>query len=139
MNVFDGAAARTAATSPISGRLDLVLQFQDWIRRIPLDREAVVIGRSGESDIQVPDTEMSRQHCRLAAAADGSWWVEDLGSRAGTQISGLPIAERTPLAPGTSVEVGATRIWLEEREAPKAGPSVRQAEEPGVQLLLRTI
>lgn len=140
MNVFNEVSLSRKArrTNAGKGRLDLVLQFQEWIRRFPLDRDMIVIGRSGDCDVQVPDTEMSRQHCRLARLPDGTWTVEDLGSSAGTQISGLRITEPTQLTPGTSVELGATRIWLESPAPPAAASSSGQPDDY-IDLLLRTI
>jgi len=47
----------------------------------------LIIGRSDEVDITLPETAVSRQHARLEER-DGSWYVIDLGSTNGTFMGG---------------------------------------------------
>jgi serine phosphatase RsbU (regulator of sigma subunit) len=71
--------------------------------------ESIVIGRSSEAGIAVPDRSMSRRHARLFRDG-GEWLVEDLGSRNGTLLNGRRITAATPVAVGTSLRIGSTTI-----------------------------
>jgi diguanylate cyclase (GGDEF)-like protein len=46
----------------------------------------ITIGRAVESDLVVEDPGVSRLHARIARAADGSFYAEDLGSTNGTYL-----------------------------------------------------
>ncbi len=61
-----------------------------------VDRDALVVGRGAECDIQLPDLRVSRQHCRLERR-DGGLWITDLGSRRGTRLNGQALAGSTRL------------------------------------------
>ncbi|MDB6150653.1 MAG: ABC-type multidrug transport system, ATPase component [Chthoniobacter sp.] len=50
-------------------------------------RDGLVLGRSRESDVQLPDTGVSRRHAVIERSPAG-WQVRDLGSRGGTFING---------------------------------------------------
>jgi eukaryotic-like serine/threonine-protein kinase len=47
----------------------------------------LILGRSDDTDIPLPETAVSRQHARLEQR-DGSWYVVDLGSTNGTFLGG---------------------------------------------------
>jgi serine phosphatase RsbU (regulator of sigma subunit) len=49
-----------------------------------------VIGRAPEADIQIVNTNVSRQHAELAEERPGVWTLRDLGSRNGTFVNGQP-------------------------------------------------
>jgi len=71
--------------------------------------EAVIIGRSSDAGVAVPDRSMSRRHARLFLEG-GEWLVEDLGSRNGTLLNGRRITEPTPVGVGTALRIGSTTI-----------------------------
>lgn len=74
--------------------------------------DAVVIGRSPEADLPVPDETASPRHARVyRTARGGRLWIEDLASVNGTLVAGRPIS-RTRLDPGDEITVGVTRIVL---------------------------
>ncbi len=77
------------------------------------DGDSVIIGRSSDAAIAVPDRSMSRRHARLFRSA-GEWLVEDLGSRNGTLLNGRQITDPTPVGIGTSLRVGSTTISVSE-------------------------
>ena len=52
--------------------------------------EAVVLGRSSKADVVLADRFLSRQHARLFLR-DGSWFLEDLGSRNTTFLNDRPV------------------------------------------------
>lgn len=86
---------------------------------VPFDYEpegdVVVIGRSSDAEIAVPDRSMSRRHARLFLEG-GGWLVEDLGSRNGTLLSGRRIEGPTPVAVGAALRIGSTTINVTQAE-----------------------
>ena len=61
---------------------------------------------------------MSRLHCRVEVAADGSVEILDLDSTNGTWIDGVRIT-RAPLLAGNVLRVGRVDFTLEEAEGPR--------------------
>lgn len=54
---------------------------------------SIIIGRQGQQPLQITQSSVSRQHCRLTRVGDAEWEIEDLGSRYGTCVNGLPIVK----------------------------------------------
>jgi hypothetical protein len=73
-----------------------------------LGERRVVLGRSKECDVQVPDANVSRRHAELRQ--EGSvWWVVDLDSTNGTEVNGKRVP-RAKLADGDTITVGETDL-----------------------------
>ncbi len=77
---------------------------------IPLEREAVILGRALEADVRINDTKVSRQHARIKTIVDSEsnetkYLLTDLDSRNGTLLNGEKIAEAT-LQNGDKIIVG---------------------------------
>jgi signal transduction histidine kinase len=71
---------------------------------------AVVIGRSDDVGIQILGDDVSRHHARVIWA--GSQHVlEDLGSRNGTWVNGMPVT-RHALRTGDRVQIGGSAIFV---------------------------
>ena len=92
---------------------ELVLRFKDWVRLVPLGRRPLVLGRSGGCDVQLIDRQISRRHCRILPAEDGTWLVEDLGSLTGTRLDGMLLERPAPLRPGDRLEIGPMEACIE--------------------------
>jgi serine phosphatase RsbU (regulator of sigma subunit) len=73
----------------------------------PPPEKSTVLGRSSQSDVVLGDEAVSRRHCALSAH-QGTWFIEDLGSRHGTYVQSVKLGqgERTPLKHGDVVGVG---------------------------------
>jgi hypothetical protein len=56
-----------------------------------------VLGRDAASDLFVDDDRVSRRHARLRRGGEG-WEVDDLASKNGTLVDGMPVAGRALLA-----------------------------------------
>jgi serine phosphatase RsbU (regulator of sigma subunit)/pSer/pThr/pTyr-binding forkhead associated (FHA) protein len=69
-----------------------------------IDRDSVVVGRGAESDLQISDLRVSRQHCRFDTSGE-ELWIEDLGSRRGTRLNGALLDGRRRLNDGDLVEL----------------------------------
>ena len=61
--------------------------------------EELVIGRAETCSVQIPDSEISRQHARVTLHNAGIW-VQDAGSRNGVFINEKRIVRPTELRPG---------------------------------------
>ena len=70
------------------------------------------LGRDLENTIVIKDTAASARHARLSRE-NGVWWLEDLGSRNGTLLNGLPLSKPTSLADGDIISIGNIRFQLE--------------------------
>ncbi|MFC1580306.1 FHA domain-containing protein [Thermodesulfobacteriota bacterium] len=76
-------------------------------RSFDLKGEAMLLGRSSESDIQIRDHSVSRKHARILNKGD-KLFIEDLGSQNGTWIEGIPVeqGEALELHEGILVSIG---------------------------------
>lgn len=92
-----------------------------------VDAETLVVGRSPDCDLLLPDPFLSRFHARFYRR-DDDLWVEDLGSSNGTVVNGDRIDAATRLAVGDEVRLSDTRITVARPAA--EGRDVR-AELPG--------
>lgn len=73
----------------------------------PIEGE-MIIGRSPESTIVLPDdTFASSMHARVWVD-DGEVWVDDLGSTNGTTLNGAPLTMASRLSKGDRLQVGNT-------------------------------
>jgi pSer/pThr/pTyr-binding forkhead associated (FHA) protein len=70
------------------------------------------IGRSARNTIVLDEAYVSAEHA-LLARRDNRWWLEDLGSRNGTLLNDLPLAEPTIVSSGDVVTIGGVELRLE--------------------------
>ncbi|HVW26530.1 MAG TPA: sigma 54-interacting transcriptional regulator [Polyangiaceae bacterium] len=83
-------------------------------------RTEAVIGRGGQSDLSLPDGQISRRHATVEAAA-GGLGIRDMGSRHGTFVDGRPAgSQRIPAKFGSVVRAGDTLLLVVEDVAPYA-------------------
>ncbi len=73
-------------------------------QRWRLDRDEVVIGRSPDCDIILPDRQVSRRHARVFRRGD-VYYIEDLGSKNGTWVNGQPVHAPVPLEDGDEIQI----------------------------------
>ena len=85
--------------------------------------EEMVIGRAEFCSVQIPDTEISRQHARVTLHNAGIW-VQDAGSRNGVFINEKRIVRPTELRPGGKLSIGDHAFILELAEIEDDDPSV---------------
>jgi adenylate cyclase len=72
-------------------------------------KQSVLIGRdSGQCDVVLLNTSVSRVHARLSVGSNNTLHIEDLGSTNGTSINGETIAPglSRPLEPGSTLKMG---------------------------------
>ncbi|MHB1537345.1 MAG: FHA domain-containing protein [Solirubrobacteraceae bacterium] len=73
--------------------------------------DELVLGRHPRCDFQLASPSASRRHAALRFR-DGSWTLQDLGSRNGTRVNG-ELVQRCELRPGDVLELGGQRIELD--------------------------
>jgi hypothetical protein len=86
-------------------------------RKLTVDKQQVVIGRSKECDVQLSDPNVSRRHAEVRQEGT-AFWIVDLGSTNGTEVNGTR-RDRAKLENGDRITVGSTTITF-ERAVPAA-------------------
>lgn len=79
-----------------------------WVERVVTNR-VVQIGRGGFCDIPLNDPLVSEKHARVVYS-NGSFWIEDLGSRNGTFVNGHRIDRKSVLRDGYLVRMGSSML-----------------------------
>lgn len=78
-----------------------------------LTQRSVVLGRSKEADVQVPDANVSRRHAEIRQEG-ATYWLVDLGSTNGTELNGKRV-QRAKLSDGDRIGVGSTELTFGRR------------------------
>jgi pSer/pThr/pTyr-binding forkhead associated (FHA) protein len=71
-----------------------------------------LLGRDPDNTITLNDRSTSSRHARISRD-NGTWWLEDLGSRHGTLLNELPLSKPASLADGDVIGIGDFRFRLE--------------------------
>jgi len=69
----------------------------------------LTLGRGEKADIQVEDTLVSRVHVRIFQHENGSYLIEDMESRNGTQVNGMAVTRRV-LTYGDRIQIGSSLL-----------------------------
>ncbi len=81
--------------------------------RREVDKRRVVLGRSKDCDVQLPDPNVSRRHAELRQEGS-AYWLIDLDSTNGTLVNGHRTA-RAKLESGDRITIGSTELLFERR------------------------
>jgi len=94
-------------------------------KALPLNQSRYTIGRSSASELCYPDDAgLSRQHFALEAQGE-QWMVRDLGSKNGTYVNGVRIAEPVTLGPNDRITAGHLMVEFADRmDTPAANNTV---------------
>jgi hypothetical protein len=82
--------------------------------RYPLDKPVLVLGRSSDCDIQLPDPNVSRRHAEIRRDGDG-YLLLDLGSTNGSELNGQRV-KRGHLQPGDRILLGQTELVFTQEQ-----------------------
>jgi FHA domain-containing protein len=99
-------APEAPARQPERGAELVMIEKGKAGKAFPLNKERVIIGRLGESDLVLSDPGVSRRHAEVRRE-DGKYVVADLGSTNGTMVNEATIGERE-LEEGDRITVGRT-------------------------------
>jgi DNA-binding winged helix-turn-helix (wHTH) protein len=80
-------------------------------REIPLKQGANIIGRATEAAVRADLPSVSRRHAAIVVSTEGAT-LEDLGSKNGTLLRGVPITGVEPLKDLDEIQVGSVRLTL---------------------------
>ncbi|MEO8907295.1 MAG: FHA domain-containing protein [Microbacteriaceae bacterium] len=78
---------------------------------LPLGREPLTIGRSGDSSLIIRDDYTSTHHARLLLWND-KWMIQDLDSTNGTFLGGTRVSVPTEVTLNTPIKIGTTTFEL---------------------------
>ena len=123
-------------SQPALYRLVLTVQSgPDKGRTCVVDRDVVTVGKLADCDLVLTDPTVSRNHLRIARAADDEWRLYDLSSTNGTYIAGGRVTEAT-IPEGAVFRAGRVEIafaperrevdiplWPEDKFGPLIGRS----------------
>jgi pSer/pThr/pTyr-binding forkhead associated (FHA) protein len=98
---------------PTSGLSRFALRVEN--REVPLPLGDFQIGRNRACHLVLHDGMISRRHAVLHVTEEGVT-VEDLGSRNGVRVNGIPISEVREVSHGERIEVGSYELLLFEQE-----------------------
>jgi DNA-binding winged helix-turn-helix (wHTH) protein len=96
-------------------------------RRVPLKPGQNDIGRDPECNVWVDSASVSRRHARIHIDASGAV-LEDLNSKNGTLVNGVPASGRVALQPGDRIHIGS--VLLIFRSSGSGMSTVTQIDRP---------
>lgn len=111
--VFVYAAGRRRRAAPDATTVAIAPATLEFLagpqsgQEIPV-RDDHILGRGSAADVQLADTSVSRRHAQLRYA-EGSWYIQDMGSTSGTFVNGQRI-QATRLNYGDRVRLGKTEF-----------------------------
>jgi hypothetical protein len=103
-----GDAPARAIEASIPTRIELTVAHAGRIKTQRFGRR-ILVGRAPSADLRLDDPRVSRLHARIEMRDDGVY-VEDLGSRNGTSVDGVPVTEPRRLEVDDEVTVGAAAL-----------------------------
>jgi hypothetical protein len=99
-------------------------------RRYVFDQAEVVLGRTPENDVVVPDDGASRKHARISQDGE-AYKVEDMHSSNGTRVNGQPLTRPLSLRDGDLVQIGdVTFKFGSHEQAPNSTRIVAVSDLP---------
>lgn len=88
----------------------------------------LTFGRGEKADVQVDDTLVSRVHVRIFQHENGSYLIEDLASRNGTQVNGMGVTRRV-LTYGDRIQIGSSLLLFAHHDPMEAQVAQRRKLE----------
>ena len=118
------------AESGGTAHLVVLAPESDRGRRIPLDKDYLVIGRERTCDVRFDDPCVSRTHAALRRLGNAVY-VEDLGSAAGTFVNGQAAAPARELHTGDTLTFATVEARLEPRRSSADQTTIMSARPAG--------
>ena len=113
--------------------------------RLPIQHWEVLVGRSRDADVYIPDREISKEHAILRRTDKGNWYVYDVFGNGGIWINNVFVAENgSPVADGDTLNFNSIYVRFqdlpmnrrEKLESKRSGITERYS--PGLTLLMLT-
>ncbi len=83
----------------------LVSNRSEW----PLSAGSNVVGRDPDCVVRIDSVTLSRRHAQIVVT-NGEATVEDLGSKNGTHVNGMPVTQPVALRDGDQIDVGSVTL-----------------------------
>jgi adenylate cyclase len=87
-------------------QLKLILTEGNTDTEVSVTQNVFIIGRLPECDLFLPFGGVSRKHARIVKTNDGSWTIEDMGSKNGTLVNQNPVTSPQILCNGDIIILG---------------------------------
>jgi type III secretion system YscD/HrpQ family protein len=81
--------------------------------------KSYTLGKDSSSDIVFQDMSVSRTHAQIDVSSDGVIEIQDLGSKNGTLVNGVPVLEKQKITPQDLIALGTTTFLIIDRDAPQ--------------------
>ncbi len=101
--------ALTPVKHNVAGAVIEVIQGPDAGAIHLIGTESALIGRGNEADLQLQDTKVSRNHCRVGFE-QGAFWLRDLNSSNGTHIGRRAVEGKVKLPDRCTFHVGRRSV-----------------------------
>src|SRR5262249_36996383 len=119
---FTADAGASGVESAAQRAPDAWLLWND--RVLPLSTGEQVIGRDPGCAVWLDGTGVSRRHARIHVRDDTAT-IEDLGSKNGTSVNGVPLTAASRLADGDRITLGQVDLEFRTRSSTRATKTVR--------------
>jgi predicted component of type VI protein secretion system len=100
-------------------------------RVLLLDGERLTVGSAPDNDVVVDDPSVSRVHADVQQL-NGRWFLEDCGSRNGTNVNGRRLTGMVPLRSDDEVVLGRARLQFHGQVSPAGRPTDAVVQRPPV-------
>lgn len=109
--------------------LTIRIKGEEGYRRVPLDKDRMVLGRSSRCDLSTPAQGVSREHCAFERVAD-RWQVLDLGSSNGTRLGEHRVEGPRTLNERDIIKAGTVRCTFHQGDIPSEAEADDASDEP---------
>lgn len=90
--------------------LTLLLMEGDVETSVSVTQNVFIIGRLPDCDLFLPFAGVSRKHARIFKTKSGTWNIEDIGSKNGTQVNQSPVVSTQELHDKDVIWLGNIRL-----------------------------
>ena len=118
------AATRITTPEPATATLT-VTGGSDTGKTFSLSTDSSTVGRTRTSDVQLDDMSVSGRHARIDRR-EGQFYIEDVGSTAGTLVNGAPVDAAKPLRSGDVIKLGDDELSVAITDGADAGTMATQ-------------
>lgn len=101
-------------------RLDFYVNYKLFVK-VKLETTDVMVGRSSECTVQLPDERVSRRHAVIRKSGE-SYTIEDCSTH-GTRVNDHLVSAPTVLQAGDRIYIENYVIIYQPDDAPEANPS----------------
>jgi pSer/pThr/pTyr-binding forkhead associated (FHA) protein len=99
-------------------RLDFYSSYKLFVK-VKLESTDVLVGRSSECTVQLPDERVSRRHAVIRRGGDESYTIEDCSTH-GTRVNDHMVSAPEALKPGDRIYIERYIIIYQPDDAPAA-------------------